>query len=189
MNQWAPLIEEASKKFGIPDIWIRAVMRMESGGQTMLGGVPITSPAGAMGLMQLMPDTYAEMQARYGLGADPYNPHDNILAGAAYLREMYVRYGYPDLFAAYNAGPARFDAFLYRGAPFPEETTAYLDRLGQLKLSALAWPMALPENAEATSRRTVSQVLPAAMAAASDANGMEGFTPSSQGMFVPLQRH
>ena len=189
INQWAPLIEEASKKFGIPDTWIRAVMRIESGGQTMLGGVPVTSPVGAMGLMQLMPDTYAEMQARYGLGGDPYNPRDNILAGSAYLREMYMRYGYPNLFAAYNAGPARFDSFLYGGAPLPDETVAYLGRLGQLELSAPAWLATLPENADTAGRRTVGQTLPSAMEAASDANGMEGFTPSSQGMFVLLQRH
>jgi hypothetical protein len=82
---------------GVPSVWIRAVMRVESDGQTMQNGVPITSPAGAMGLMQLMPDTYADMQTRYDLGNDPYDPQDNIAAGAAFLHEMYLRYGCPDL--------------------------------------------------------------------------------------------
>ena len=49
-----------------------------------------------MGLMQIMPKTYAELRARHQLGADAYNPRDNILAGAAYLREMLDRYGSPD---------------------------------------------------------------------------------------------
>jgi hypothetical protein len=140
VDEWAPLMDEASRKFGIPVAWIRAVMRVESGGQTMLDGAPVTSPAGAMGLMQVTPDSYAEMQNRYALDADPYDPHDNILAGTAYLREMYQRYGYPDLFAAYNAGPARFDEFLYGGAPLPAETMAYLEKLGHFELAAAAWP-------------------------------------------------
>ena len=61
-------------------------MRAESGGMTMRGGHPITSRAGALGLMQLMPGTWADMRGRLGLGSDPHDPHDNIIAGAAYLR-------------------------------------------------------------------------------------------------------
>lgn len=106
-------------------------MRAESGGHTTLNGMPITSPAGAMGLMQVMPGTWEELRARYGFGANPYDPHDNIMAGAAYLRELYSRYGYPNLFAAYNAGPARFDAHLFNGVPLPAETIAYLATLSQ----------------------------------------------------------
>ena len=63
------------------------------------------SPKGAMGLMQLMPETWAALRARYGLGRDAFDPHDNILAGAAFLREMHDRYGSPGFLAAYNAGP------------------------------------------------------------------------------------
>ena len=122
MDQWEPLIAEASRRFGVPESWIRAVMRAESGGQTMLDGRPITSRAGAMGLMQVMPETYDEMRRRHRLGADPYDPHDNILAGAAYLREMYDRYGYPGFLAAYNAGPERYDDYLMRGRALPQET-------------------------------------------------------------------
>jgi soluble lytic murein transglycosylase-like protein len=58
-------------------------MAVESAGQTMLDCRPITSPAGAMGLMQVIPDTYAEMRLRHGLGGDPYDPRDNILRALA----------------------------------------------------------------------------------------------------------
>src|SRR5450755_4655919 len=75
---------------------------------------------------RLMPKTYAEMRERLNLGADPYDPHDNILAGVGYLRAMYDRYGYPYLFAAYNAGPQRLDDYLFDGIPLPNETKAYL---------------------------------------------------------------
>ena len=126
IDRWQTFIAQASQRFAIPESWIRAVMAAESAGQTVLDNRPITSPAGAMGLMQVMPDTYAEMRLRYGLGADPYDPRDNILAGTAYLRSMYDRYGYPGFFAAYNAGPARFEDYLQRGVPLPEETVHYL---------------------------------------------------------------
>jgi hypothetical protein len=131
LDRWQDVIAEASRRFDIPQAWIRAVMRAESGGHTTLNGAPITSPAGAMGLMQVMPGTWAELRARYGFGGNPYDPHDNIMAGAAYLRELYTRYGFPDLFAAYNAGPARFDTHLFNGTPLPAETIAYLAALGQ----------------------------------------------------------
>jgi hypothetical protein len=79
-----------------------------------------------MGLMQVMPQTFDMLRARYGLGDDPYEPHDNILAGAAYIREMYDRYGAPGFLAAYNAGPDRLDAWLTDGTPLPDETVTYL---------------------------------------------------------------
>ncbi len=101
-------------------------MRSESGGRTTLNGQPITSVAGAMGLMQLMPGTYSDMRQRYGLGTDSYDPRDNVLAGAAYLHQMYQQYGYPALFAAYNAGPARFDSYLLRGKSLPNATLSYV---------------------------------------------------------------
>lgn len=126
IDRWQPFITEASRRFAVPEPWIRAVMAAESAGQTILDGRPITSPAGAMGLMQVMPETYAEMRLRHGLGADPYDPRDNILAGTAYLRAMYDRYGYPRFFAAYNAGPTRFEDYLLRGVSLPEETLHYL---------------------------------------------------------------
>ena len=126
IDRWEPYIAEAAQRFAIPQEWIRAVMRSESGGRTTLNGQPITSVAGAMGLMQLMPGTYSDMRSRYGLGIDAYDPHDNVLAGAAYLRLMYRQYGYPSLFAAYHAGPARFDGYLLRGKALPDATLAYV---------------------------------------------------------------
>jgi len=131
IDRWQGFIAEASHRFDIPEAWIRAVMQAESGGHAMLDGQPITSRAGAMGLMQIMPETWAELRGRYGLGADPYDPSDNILAGTAYLRDLYARYGYPNLLAAYNAGPARFDEYLFDGQPLPDETRTYLAVLGQ----------------------------------------------------------
>lgn len=116
-------VEEAARRFGIPATWIRAVMRAESAGD-----VRAISSAGAMGLMQIMPDTWAELRVRHGLGRNPYDPRDNILAGAAYLREMYDRYGSPGFLAAYNAGPGRYEEYL-AGRPLPAETRAYVAAL------------------------------------------------------------
>lgn len=126
IDRWSAHIQEASERFGIPEPWIRRVIRAESGGRTKLDGRPITSPAGAMGLMQLMPPTWAEMRSKYRLGSDPYDPRDNVIAGTAYLRAMYDRFGYPGLFAAYNAGPGRYEEHLAGGKPLPAETVAYL---------------------------------------------------------------
>jgi len=124
--EWRPFTTEAAQRFGVPVAWIERVMQAESGGRTMLDGRPIVSRAGAMGLMQLMPGTWAEMRAALGLGGDPFDPRDNILAGTAYLRRMYDRFGYPGMFAAYNAGPARYAAYLAGRQPLPRETIAYL---------------------------------------------------------------
>lgn len=117
-------VTEAAQRFGLPESWIRAVMRVESAFQPRA-----VSRAGAMGLMQVMPQTYAELRARYGLGADPFHPRDNILAGAAYLREMYDRFGARGFLAAYNAGPARYQQHLVDGRPLPSETRAYVAKL------------------------------------------------------------
>ena len=79
-----------------------------------------------MGLMQLMPGTWEEMRRDHHLGTDPDDPRDNILAGTAYLRQLYDRFGYPGMFAAYNAGPARYARHLSTGRALPMETVAYL---------------------------------------------------------------
>jgi len=129
VRRWAGEIREASRRFEIPDVWIREVIRAESGGNDSLLGRPVVSRAGAMGLMQLMPATWAEMRLNLGLGHNPFDPHDNIIAGAAYLRAMYDRFGYPGLFAAYNAGPRRFAEHLDMGRPLPRETIAYLSKI------------------------------------------------------------
>jgi soluble lytic murein transglycosylase-like protein len=126
VDRWSAYMGEASSRFGVPESWIRRVMGAESGGRTLLNGRPIVSRAGAMGLMQLMPGTWREMRALLGLADDPYDPRDNILAGTAYLRAMYDRFGYPGLFGAYNAGPARYVAWLDGGRHLPAETVAYV---------------------------------------------------------------
>ncbi|MFC0406782.1 lytic transglycosylase domain-containing protein [Roseomonas elaeocarpi] len=126
-DPWGPYIEEAASRFRFPARWIRAVMRQESGGRLYNGdGSLITSPVGAMGLMQVMPTTYDLVSRRYGLGADPFEPRDNILAGTAYLREMYDRFGSPYFLAAYNAGPDRVALFLAGSTILPDETENYV---------------------------------------------------------------
>ncbi|ATE67312.1 lytic transglycosylase [Rhizorhabdus dicambivorans] len=130
VSRWQAYIDEAAIRFGLPAEWITRVMRAESGGQTRLAGRPITSPAGAMGLMQLMPATWREMRARLRLGPNPHTPRDNILAGSFYLRLMYERFGYPGMFAAYNVGPGRYAEHLLRGRALPGETRAYLAAVG-----------------------------------------------------------
>lgn len=92
-DRWSAYIAEASARFGVPEDWVGRVIEAESGGRTTLAGRPITSHAGAMGLMQLMPATWAEMRERHRLGPDPHDPRDNVLAGTAYLRAMYERFG------------------------------------------------------------------------------------------------
>lgn len=120
-------VSEASQRFGIPEGWIYAVMRTESAGR--IGAV---SSAGAMGLMQLMPGTWARQRARFGLGSDPFDPRDNIIAGTSYLRELYDSYGASGFLAAYNAGPGRYEQWRDRGRPLPVETRAYVARIAPM---------------------------------------------------------
>jgi soluble lytic murein transglycosylase-like protein len=120
-DPFADFVAEAAQRFGMPISWINAVMTLESGGD-----VRAVSPAGAMGLMQIMPNTWADLRSRYDLGGDPFDPRDNILAGAAYLREMHDRYGSPGFLAAYNAGPQRYDEYLATGRELPSETQLYV---------------------------------------------------------------
>ena len=127
-HPYASHVADAARRFGIPEAWIWAVMRVESAGNARA-----VSRAGAMGLMQIMPGTWAQLRTRHGLGTDPFDVRDNIMAGAAYLREMHDRYGNPSaMLAAYNAGPGRYEDHLSRGRPLPAETVAYLERLGSV---------------------------------------------------------
>ena len=120
-DPWGTYIREASERFQVPGHWVRAVMHQESGGEQQA-----TSSAGAMGLMQVMPATYEGLRVRYQLGDDPYDPHNSILAGTAYIREMYDRFGAPGFLAAYNAGPDRVDRYLAGQASLPQETVSYV---------------------------------------------------------------
>jgi len=129
-DPWRPYIDEASRRFDVPDAWIRAVMHQESGGHQFISGTLTTSPVGAMGLMQLMPPTYDDMRVQYSLGPDAFEPHDNIMAGTAYVRQMYDIYGSPGFLAAYNTGPGRLDDFLTRNRPLPRETRQYVSIIG-----------------------------------------------------------
>lgn len=126
----APLntyVTEAAMRAHIPPAWITAVMRAES-----QGDASAVSPKGAMGLMQIMPDTWRELRYALNLGADPYDPHDNITAGAAYLRWLHDRYGNAGFLAAYNAGPGRYEQLLTSGKMLPDETRKYVARVVRL---------------------------------------------------------
>ncbi|WP_447728953.1 lytic transglycosylase domain-containing protein [Sphingomonas koreensis] len=143
VERWRPYIDEASARFDVPVDWIERVMRAESGGRARIAGRPTRSVKGAIGLMQLMPETWAELRATLGLGADPDDPRDNILAGTFYLRAMYDRFGYPGCFAAYNAGPGRYREWLAGRRSLPGETVRYLANIGA-PASALAVGQSVP---------------------------------------------
>lgn len=126
-DPWSAHIREAAKRFAIPERLLRAVMQVES-----VGDVHAVSSKGAMGLMQIMPATWEELRIKHHLGDDPYQPHDNILAGAAYLREMLDRFGRGGFLAAYNAGPGHYEEHLATGRPLPRETIDYVRKLAPL---------------------------------------------------------
>lgn len=119
-------VEEASQRFHIPSSWIWAVMKIESAGD-----ISALSKKGAMGLMQIMPETWQMLRQQYNLGSDPFSPRDNILAGAGYLRYLHERYGNPGVFAAYNAGPGRYEDYLKSRKLLPLETIDYTSKVNQ----------------------------------------------------------
>jgi hypothetical protein len=123
-DPYAVHVAEAARRFGIPAAWIRAVMKIESRAKR-----DAVSPKGAMGLMQIMPDTWLELRTRYALAGDPFDPRDNIHAGAAYLRELHDRYGSSGFLAAYNAGPRRYEDYRDGRRSLPPETVAYVATL------------------------------------------------------------
>ena len=121
IDRLAEFTKQASARFAVPVRWINAVIQIESAGDEHA-----ISSRGAMGLMQLMPGTWVELSVRYGLGLDPFDPRDNILAGTAYLKEMLDRFGSAGFLAAYHAGPSRYQQHLATGQPLPPDTVAYL---------------------------------------------------------------
>jgi len=127
IDRLAEFTKQASDRFAVPARWISAVIQIESAGDEHA-----ISSRGAMGLMQLMPGTWVELSVRYGLGLDPFDPRDNILAGTAYLKEMHDRFGSPGFLAAYHAGPRRYEQHLLTGKPLSSETTAYVAALTPL---------------------------------------------------------
>jgi soluble lytic murein transglycosylase-like protein len=171
-------VREASQRFGIPEHWIYAVIRAESAGR-----LRAVSPAGAMGLMQLMPGTWARQRARFALGRDPFDPRDNILAGTSYLREMYDRYGRQGFLAAYNAGPGRYEDWLAGKGSLPLETRRYMQKVGLLlrqqpgHVSTVPAQLAIAANG---SERAISDAPPAP-------RKTEGLRPSDNPFARPAQ--
>jgi len=183
IDRWAPYIKEASRRFGVAEDWIRAVMRMESGGRTLSADKrPITSRAGAMGLMQVMPDTYRELQQQYGLGTNPHDPRDNILAGTAYLRWLHEKYGYPKMFAAYNAGPGTLEAQMAGLRNLPTETRAYVRGIA----SILGVETPAPESTPPQPVKIVATLTrPDGSSIAIDGNSVDSIRASFPNEFVP----
>ena len=138
-HPYAAPVAEASQRFGIPERWIWRVMHAESRGNQRA-----VSRAGAMGLMQIMPPTWAMLSARHRLGNDPFDVRANIFAGAAYLRAMWDRYRDVRLMlAAYNAGPGRADAYAAGRRRLPAETLAYVRQIAP-ELGASDGPSSVP---------------------------------------------
>ena len=189
-------VAEAALRFGIPTSWITAVMQAES-----RGVVRAVSPKGAMGLMQIMPDTWSGLRSRYGLGANPFDPHDNIVAGAAYLRELHDRYGTAGFLAAYNAGPGRYEDHLTSGRPLPAETQAYVAALAPLLrddgsmgnvITAIirSWTSSplfpVRANDVSTTGATSSGDVGKRRSMVRPATDWTGLAPQSEGLFAPL---
>lgn len=190
-DPYATHIAEAAQRFGIPAAWIRAVMRVESANE-----VRAISPKGAMGLMQIMPPTWADLRTRHRLGGDPYDPRDNILAGAAYLRELHDRYGSPGFLAAYNAGPGRYEEHL-AGRPLPAETRAYVATLAPLigggaitapvevaAADPLSWTRAPLFVAQAERTSPADPAQPNDTPTAMPVRDLSAIAPQSGGLFV-----
>ncbi len=182
--RWQPFIREAAARFRLPPDWIDAVIREESAGCETVDGKPTVSSAGAMGLMQLLPTTWREYRKRLGLGDDPFDPQDNILAGAAYLRDLYERYGSAGFLAAYQAGPERWEEFMERGRPLPRSTLVYISRVRRAIQRMDVRSAAVPQQiAPAASALFVN--LTARPAAADHPSEQQ----RESDLFVPLSRH
>jgi Transglycosylase SLT domain len=149
-----------------------------------------------------MPETWAELRLRYGLGGDPFDPRDNILAGAAYLRELHDRFGDPGFLAAYNAGSARYEAFMATGRPLPDETRAYIGTLAPLTAGGGAKTrLAVASEAPSWSEAPLFVLLAAHPSAAHGLSfavqrerssavarvaDLTGFVPRSTGLFIAV---
>jgi hypothetical protein len=123
---YAGIIDEAASRVGVDPRLVRAVIQVESAYQASA-----RSRKGAMGLMQLMPET----ARRYAV-ADPYDPGANIDAGIRHLRSLLDRFELSLALAAYNAGEAAVERF--RGIPPYAETQSYVRQVLRLLGSAAA---------------------------------------------------
>lgn len=168
-HPYAPHVAEASQRFGIPELWIWAVMRAESRGNSRA-----VSPAGAMGLMQIMPGTWAMLTERHRLGSDPFDVRASILGGTAYLRAMWDRYGDVSLMlAAYNAGPGRADDYANGRRRLPAETVSYVAQISpSLGIASTAASAPMPTPAPPSWRQ-------AALFAAREAGGADVLTDAT----------
>ena len=137
-------VAEASHRFGISADWVWALITVESDGNPRA-----ISPKGAIGLMQIMPTTWTDLQRRYGLGTDPFDIHDNVFAGTAYIRELYQRFGLGGFLAAYNAGPSRYQALLNAGKPLNQQTRLYLAKLAPMLGGSLGQAVLTPVRSQA----------------------------------------
>lgn len=193
-HPYAAHVAEAAQRFGVPELWIWRVMHVESRGRPRA-----LSSAGAMGLMQIMPGTWAMLTARHGLGQDPFDTRANILAGAAYLRAMWDRYRDVRLMlAAYNAGPGRADAYAAGRRGLPAETVAYVAAIApQLGAAREDSAPVAPRPEHPSWRSAGIFALPqerstatATARHASDERAPAGRSPSvSAGLFAPLSGH
>ncbi len=121
-SKYDPIINRASRKYGLDSALIKAVISAESSFNTRA-----VSPKGARGLMQIIPMNYRSLNI-----SDPFNPSQNIMGGSKYLRQMLGIYkGSLKLaLAAYNAGPNAVKK--YRGIPPYEETQNYVVKVMDL---------------------------------------------------------
>jgi len=117
LAEWRPHIAAAERRFDVPAAWIEAVLTAES-----TGDPAAVSPKGAMGLMQIMPATWAELRAEHGLGADPFAPRDNVLAGGAHFRAMRGDVGFSEVFT-----PKKRRSDAHRDAPSHGQSAARRD--------------------------------------------------------------
>jgi len=113
------IVREAGEKHGVDSDFISSVIKQESGGK-----VRAVSPAGAQGLMQLMPGTASQLGVK-----DSFSPEQNVHGGTRYLRDLLERYNGDAVkaLAAYNAGPNAVDR--YNGVPPYRETRQYVRRI------------------------------------------------------------
>lgn len=127
------IFREASEKYGVSEKLLKAIAYTESGFQA-----DATSPSGAMGIMQLMPET----ASAYGV-TDPYDAYQNIMGGAAVLKKLLQMFqgNQPLAIAAYNAGCGNVQK--YGGIPPFSETQSYVQKVTALAQSGVTVPGAV----------------------------------------------